>query len=55
MKVKMLDIYTPLYKNSSHRDWLSRVALVFREHIGVTENGMELHEQGKRLSETKRV
>ena len=44
MKVRILDIFTILYKNPSHRDWLYCVAQVFRAHTGVTDNARELHE-----------
>ena len=44
MKIRILDIFTTLYKNQSHRDWLYGVAQVVREHTGVIENARELHE-----------
>ncbi len=47
MKIRILDIFTPLYKNSLDRGWLYCVALVFREHTSVTENARELQEQLK--------
>jgi hypothetical protein len=45
MKLRILDLFTTLYKDTSHRDWLYCVLQIFREHTGVTENARELHEQ----------
>jgi hypothetical protein len=43
MKIRSLDLFPTLFKNTLHRDWLLCVAQVFRAHTGVTENARELH------------
>jgi hypothetical protein len=45
MKIRCLDLFPTLFKNTLHQGWLYCVTLVFREHTGVTENARELHEQ----------
>ena len=46
-----LEIFTTLYKDTSHRGWLYRVAQVLRAHTLVTENARELHEHSGELIE----